>query len=203
MLRSLGLATNGLMWYTLQKMIAIFVMMRIEINKDCRYWVSTHWKLPSCQCPHSSMIAIFVMMRREINKDCRYWHIENYLASSVHTAQVCISGRIPKPYASICGSSTRCKQAMKMRRPGNSFDSCCVLSILQYWLYWMWIPNKKLDKGGNISMGKQQYGILRTVHSKLTGTYGQASYSVIIATWCKLPIVVRPLESTNLEDVWD
>jgi hypothetical protein len=50
-------------------------------------------------------------------------------------------------------------------------------------------------------MGKQQCGILRTVHSKLTGTYGQASYSIVIASGCKLTIVIRPLESTNLEDV--
>lgn len=76
------------------------------------------------------------------------WFTENYLTSSVHTAQVCICGRIPKSYASICGSSTRCKQTMEMGWPGNSFDSCRVLSILQYRLYWMRIPNKKLDKGG-------------------------------------------------------
>ena len=60
---------------------------------------------------------------------------------------------------------------------------------------------QKAGQGGNISMGKQQCGILRTVHSKLTGTYGQASYSIVIASGCKLTIVIRPLESTNLEDV--
>jgi hypothetical protein len=51
-------------------------------------------------------------------------------------------------YSKIVCIYLQFKQTVEMRWPGNSFDSCCVLiSILQYWLYWMWIPNKKLDKG--------------------------------------------------------
>ena len=60
---------------------------------------------------------------------------------------------------------------------------------------------QKAGQGGNIR--KQQCGNLRTVLSKLTETHRQASYSVVIATRCKLTIVIRPLESTNLEDVLD
>jgi hypothetical protein len=50
-------------------------------------------------------------------------------------------------------------------------------------------------------MGKQQCRVLIIVHSKLTETYQQTSYSFLIASGCKLAIVIRPLESTNLEDV--
>jgi isoprenylcysteine carboxyl methyltransferase (ICMT) family protein YpbQ len=61
--------------------------------------------------------------------------------------------------------------------------------------------NKKGRQGGNIIMGKQHYRVLIIVHIKLIETYKQASYSFLIASGCKLEIVIRPLESTNLEDV--
>ena len=78
--------TNGLMWYTLQKMN----FCNDEKRDKQGLQVLTHWKLPRCQCPHSSMIAIFVMMRREINKDCRCWHIENTTWLPVSTQIKCV-----------------------------------------------------------------------------------------------------------------
>jgi hypothetical protein len=61
--------------------------------------------------------------------------------------------------------------------------------------------NQKSRKGATISIGKQQCRVLIIVHFKLKETYQHASYSFLIASGCKLVIVIRPLESTNLEDV--
>ena len=184
------------MWYTLQKMN----FCNDEKRDKQGLQVLTHWKLPRCQCPHSSMIAIFVMMRREINKDCRYWHIENTTWLPVSTQLKCVFVVVfqNRMHLSVVPPS----DASRPWRWGDQAIAltaavCSVLVVLNV------DSKQKARQRGNISMGKQQCGILRTMHSKLTGTYGQASYSVIIATWCKLTIVIRPLESTNLEDMWD
>lgn len=62
-----------------------------------------------------------------------------------------ISGGIPETNAPVCSAPTGSKKSMEMWRPCNSFYSCCMLTILQYRLRRVLIPNKKLKQESYLS----------------------------------------------------